>query len=229
MQDRHGVYLDEDVAPLVLDVIGTSKRYVFLVSPWIKLWRQADMALDAALRRGVEVTVVVRSGENPVDNDQVKWLLNQGATVFATDGLHSKVYFNESLTVISSMNILGGSPKSLEVALAIGNTDDAKKLRHYVHDRVIPTSTRIRSPRDLIDGPPMQIAPRAVAPMSGRSRCIHCGTPVALAPATPMCAKCQTAWAEWGNEDYPESYCHSCGMPAWVTYRRPLCIRCFSG
>ncbi len=227
-QERHGAYFDEDVAPLVVDVIGKAKRYVFLVSPWIKLWREADMALAAALRRGVEVTAVVRSGENPVDNDQVKWLLQQGAIVFATEGLHAKIYFNESLTVVSSMNILASKPRSLEVALAVGNRDEAKRLREYVHDRVIPIATRIRSPRDLIDGPPVQVAPRAMAPLSGRSRCIHCGTPVPLAPAKPMCEKCQAAWAEWGNPHYPESYCHSCGLPAWVTYARPLCIRCIS-
>ncbi|MFA5971926.1 MAG: phospholipase D family protein [Lentimicrobiaceae bacterium] len=44
--------------------------------------------------------------------------------------------------------------------------------------------------------------------------CIRTGKPIPFNPSQPFCYEAYQQWAQWGNPDYRESYCHRTGQPS---------------
>lgn len=222
------VVVDEQIGQTVLSVLHTAKKEVVLVSPWIKLWGHAQGAIRQARTNGIRVLCLVREGDGGAKKDDVQDLLDLGADVRTVSDLHAKIYLNETLTVISSMNFHNHSvANSHEIAVVIRDPASQKAVRDYVHDRLLP----IAHPWTDVRGP----ASRAPAGQPGRQSglgalgtCVRCGRKIGLDPSRPLCDPCYERWAEWQDADYPENYCHACGTVGQpVSYARPLCRKCF--
>jgi phosphatidylserine/phosphatidylglycerophosphate/cardiolipin synthase-like enzyme len=56
--------------------------------------------------------------------------------------------------------------------------------------------------------------------------CIRTHEKIALNPAKPLCWIAYQTWAEFGNPDFKEKYCHSCGKSYGTSFRKPLCYDC---
>jgi hypothetical protein len=56
--------------------------------------------------------------------------------------------------------------------------------------------------------------------------CIRTGEKIAFNPSKPLSWNAYQTWAEFGNPDYREKYCHSCGKPHNSSVRAPLCYNC---
>jgi hypothetical protein len=56
--------------------------------------------------------------------------------------------------------------------------------------------------------------------------CIRTGEQIPYDPSKPLTWSAYETWAEFGNPDYREKYCHSCGNHYGTSVRRPLCERC---
>ena len=41
--------------------------------------------------------------------------------------------------------------------------------------------------------------------------CIRCGDEINFNINRSLCSDCFESWADWGNEDYPENFCHFSG------------------
>jgi len=44
--------------------------------------------------------------------------------------------------------------------------------------------------------------------------CIRTGKPIPYNPSQPFCYEAYQTWAQWGNPDFTENYCHSTGKPS---------------
>ena len=226
MANERFVFLDEEVQTAVLSVIREAKKHVIIVSPYLQLWTWAERAIEQALKQRVDITFFVRNQEKQVTGESVAWLIGHGAKVFAVDFLHSKIYLNETMTLISSMNMLDTSAeKSMEIAMLVRDHNDAQRIRDYVvRLRALAQPVSAEGPAGVSSVAHTNQAPR----QSPAGFCIRCGMGLVLDPSKPLCNKCYDSWAEWENEDYPENICHACGRRAKVTHARPLCKRCYS-
>lgn len=56
--------------------------------------------------------------------------------------------------------------------------------------------------------------------------CIRTKEVIALNPARPLSRGAYQSWAEFGNPDYRERYCHCCGKNFSTSVRNPLCHNC---
>ena len=58
--------------------------------------------------------------------------------------------------------------------------------------------------------------------------CIRCGTKINYNVNRPLCNECYQIWAQFGNIDYQERFCHKCGntVDFDISYRHPLCDKC---
>lgn len=58
--------------------------------------------------------------------------------------------------------------------------------------------------------------------------CIRCGEKIPYNINRPLCDNCYQTWVQFGNIDYPETYCHKCGeVFEGITYKYPLCRKCY--
>ncbi len=67
--------------------------------------------------------------------------------------------------------------------------------------------------------------PRAPAVVQGF--CIRCAVGIELDPEKPYCWEHYQKWAQYGNVDYEDSYCHGCGDDFPATMSKPLCRSCY--
>lgn len=228
------VFVDGEVSPKIVSLINEAKSYVVLISPYLSLWRHVSMAIEQAVKRGVQVVLLVRNDPEVVQGPDVKTLRAIGVRLFKVDGLHAKVYMNEFTVIVSSMNMTQSSTQnSFEIAIALSNEEDAARVRSYVRDSLMRIAVPLGQARHE-----EQQAPRAEGPVAGFLRkvftsigmvgtCIRCGDPIPLNDEKPLCDDCYREWAAWANPEYRERYCHSCGEPSPVTYARPLCRPCY--
>ncbi len=217
------VFVDQEVGNEVISLINEAQRNIVIVTAYLKLdgWQHAQRALVQAMRRGVDVTFIVRLNDEWVENQSVAWLQQNKVKVLALENLHAKIYQNENRTLISSMNLHTFSANnSLEIAMVIQTQEDDRKIRAYVKSLIetaqpcsllLETASHRQSPRDQI----------------AHGSCIRCGREIGLNPSRPLCDSCYDSWAEYENEDYPEKFCHACGKPRQTSYAKPLCWTCF--
>ena len=225
-ESQKSVFVDDEVASQVLAIVREAKEYVVLVSPYIHLWGHALEALGLAVQRGIDVTVVARLGEDRLENEAA-WLKNNGIKVVAAKNLHAKIYLNERAVVVSSMNLLESSMKnSLEIGLVVRDEHAQQQIRDYVNNTLMHLAIAVRhAVSPVTQQPTYRPAQPDLRVVTGV--CIRCSQPIAFDPARPLCKDCYESWAQWGNPEYPEVFCHACGRRSDVTYERPLCRDCF--
>jgi phosphatidylserine/phosphatidylglycerophosphate/cardiolipin synthase-like enzyme len=222
--------LDENVAPLLISVMDEAQKSLVVVTPYIDIlrWRHVQTAVQLAIQRSIEVTFIVRADQKESVIDDLKWLLANGVKLYLVEGLHAKIYLNENMVVVSSMNLTESSSRnSFEIAIIASEPEPSMSIRRYVREVLMKMGT-------LVPQAEVQTAPVAPAPtdyaasQSVTGHCIRCGRNLYLEPRKPLCEDCYRSWAEWGNESYQEHFCHVCGSISDVTYARPLCRACYS-
>lgn len=245
------VFKDDTVATAVLDVIRTARNHVILVSPYNKFWDHLRDEIRLAVQRGVRVTAVYRDGEDTAD---MEWLGTVGATVYAVDKLHAKIFLNESLLLLTSMNLHESSSKnSHEIALRIDDGETNREIRDYVQNRLMrlghkvhpkPLNTEKAAPVREVAGneqpKPFTHKPDLRAPQTlmrkvlgaltqavTPGRCIRCEQPIVYNPDRPLCDDCFKVWNRYQDPDYAEACCHRCGRKSETSYAKPLCRACY--
>ncbi|MBI2936561.1 MAG: hypothetical protein HYY31_07145 [Chloroflexi bacterium] len=221
MNDRKkSVFVNDEVAVQVRDIIQEARRSVILVTPYLELWRHVKTALSVAVKGGIKVTVVLRDKPEVINSQDVVWLSDAGVTVRAAGGLHAKIYLNEHEVRVSSMNLTEPSiNNSLEIALRIQDEQVERQVRDYVNNLIWALSTVVINARHRGSATSRQ--------QGVGGFCIRCERPLSLDPDKPLCDDHYKVWAQYSDPNYSEKFCHYCGRPSDVTYSKPLCTDCF--
>lgn len=249
--NQKSVFVDDEVASQVLDIIQEAQEYAIIITPYLELWHHAQTPLELAAKKGIKVTVIIRRGRWDAKVwDDVAWLTNNGIDVLAAEYLHAKIYLNERSVFLSSMNLTKFSAEnSLEIGFAVRESEAQRRVRDYVNNIVIPQAKPVSAPEtepglQKISEPTHAYSPteprqqpvsRATQPQSQSftACCIRCAQALYLdptklnGPLKPLCDECYDVWAEYENEDYPERFCYVCGRPWETSYAKPLCLGCF--
>jgi phosphatidylserine/phosphatidylglycerophosphate/cardiolipin synthase-like enzyme len=225
------VFVDDAVPSKVLDIIQDARKYVIVVTPFVKIrdWRHAENALDLAVKKGVKVATIVRcKDEKPDwgDIEEVIWLQQHGVDVRTAEYLHAKIYLNEREVLVSSMNLHQFSANnSSEIGILVRDKEAEAQVRKYVVQTLMGRAKRLGV---VTAGPARPAATNSARPAQAAAGfCIRCSTPITLNPSKPLCPGHYEVWAAWGNEDYEEEFCHACGQPSDTSYARPLCRDCY--
>lgn len=235
------VRFDNEVTSSILEIIRSARRFVVLVSPYVEPIPHVEQELRLAIQRGVKVLVAVRddgSGRlgGKSGTDAIGWLKALKVDLRSVQRLHSKVYLNESAAVISSMNLLASSwSGSHEMAAVLPKGPEYDSVSDYVFNRVLKLGHAVKT--DHKPSRQQQENPgtvRGVGTISKMFRkalelgtCIRCSRTIARDNYRPLCDSCYSEWAQWGNTDFKEKYCHGCGETRTTSYDRPLCRSCY--
>ena len=220
--------VDDQVNGGILDVIRGASRWVILVSPYLGLgkWAHARQAIQGACSKRVDIKIYLRDQEETESLvSDVEWLLSQGVKVMLVRDLHAKIYANESMTIVSSMNLTGHSANnSREIAIQVDD-EISKELAKYVQS-LDSDSEELPLPakraREVIGS-----AKRTQRVEEGR--CIRCQRGLPFDVSRPLCKGCYNIWNQYADPDYAEQYCMACGREKrGITYAKPLCHPCYT-
>ncbi len=85
-------------------IISTARQQLVVISPYLQLSKTLTERFHDADRRGVRITLVY--GKRMLThNDQSALASLRKLSLYFFENLHAKCYFNESLMIITSMNL----------------------------------------------------------------------------------------------------------------------------
>ena len=192
------IIYDEKVLPAIIDVIDSAREYLVLVSPYNDYSINLRDALERAAKRKVRITAVCRKDREQDERSHLEWLKsNLSATVHLVERLHAKIYFNESVGIVTSMNLLQSSAtSSKEIGFSIDDATALHQIEDYVLERLVAHSKPTATPRNTNKPkPPAARLPKAEPKQTpARGLCIRCGKEEIPynADAPMLCQKCHS-------------------------------------
>lgn len=205
-------------------VIDQAVGQLTLISPFLRVPATLLDRMKATEQRGVRIHIVYGKEDlKQPERDKLRVLKN--LTISYSEHLHAKCYVNEQAVIIGSMNLYDYSEfNNIELGVLLTPADGEifAKAQQEVR-RIVGSSV----PEKLVS--PVRGA-SSTARYPGRIRpgnCVRCKAEIPYRPQSPLCEPCYRSWATWGNDHYPEKYCHRCGQVADVAKARPLCYSCF--
>ena len=205
------------------DVIDGAREKLVLLSPYQRIGSSFRARIAAATKRGVRLTVVY--GRQDADRDQLLELAElPKARVLYSERLHAKCYFNETMMVITSLNLLVSSEQNWEMGVRLRAGDDAYRAALREADLIIAEAVGQRpaaAPRGREQPPSYRRGGAEIG------FCIRGRAKLPFNPDRPFCDACYASWAQWQNWDYLEQWCHNCGTGHATSRARPVCYACF--
>lgn len=208
----------------VIELIGSTERQCYLVTPYLRSWPLLNRSLDKAKDQEKQVTVFVRSGEqgkNGIPELQRRYQFE----LFAVENLHTKLYLNERTAIISSMNLYDSSKeRNHELAYLFEGTRTAQEFKKLiVEDELLAASPGEHVPGWFHSVEAKRIESRRALESTFEEKgfCVSCGTKIELDQSTgkilqPKIIRCRVCWAKQPFIDNPFKYkirfCHYCGQ-----------------
>jgi phosphatidylserine/phosphatidylglycerophosphate/cardiolipin synthase-like enzyme len=142
---NHVITRIDQITRAIIYLINQSREELVLVSPYLQLqfnksnsWKEFEDAMNNALHRGVKVTFISRSTDEYNRKDAMHTLSDwrkKGCSVYLLEHLHAKIYYSESIAIVSSMNLyLGSTIKNYECAVVIDQPVEMDAIRFYIEE-----------------------------------------------------------------------------------------------
>lgn len=234
-----GILTTREVEDAFVEGLRGSARNdeVWIISPYNTIDKLSTIrrAITEACKAGVRVKYVVRDETDQVDGARraLAEAMENGLELFALERLHAKLYwFQDRFAIVTSANMVDASfDKSTELGLYVPAGGLFDQLRGWIDDQIARDYRRIKGGASAAPFRP-EPAPSArsdVRPREARKDgfCLRCGNGIPLNKSAPYCRDDYKVWAQFGNANFVEKYCHACGIRFESTMDRPLCRECF--
>ncbi|MDG6251117.1 phospholipase D-like domain-containing protein [Methanocalculus sp.] len=243
------------ISSALADLIKNSEERLYLISPYIHLTAINKKYLQNTDGNNLEIFVIHRSDAALKDEDKQFLQSLNNVTIYACDDLHAKCYLNETVGVISTMNLYEHSQTSnWEMGVKFSKEEDAKLFTDTLKEisLIVEASKKTSETKSAekphyqkqyTDRPKKQqtinpnlkkslkkgfLGKLADSVFGEVGYCIRCGEMIDYRPEKPFCSECFASWAKFKNPDYREKYCHVCGDKAATTKVRPVCNECYN-
>lgn len=219
-------------------LIKGAKERVWLISPYLKVNDRFRELLADANRLKLDIRILY--GKNDLQPDESAWMKDLAYVHLSfVKNLHAKCYLNEEEALVTSMNLYEFSQvNNNEMGIYVTKTSDPElfkdiyaECQHLIRsaDEVQISVEKVKKDAAPV-GRSVPKEPPAHGKLAARAtgHCIRCRSEIALNRKRPYCASDYEKWAQYGNEDYEDPYCHGCGAKTGATMKRPLCRDCFA-
>lgn len=119
-----------EIGVKISTLISEANEKFYAVTPFLDLskWKKILINLENAIKRGVEVKFYFRE----IKDKDFQVLHKLGIELNQINGLHTKLYINESEAIVSSMNLYEYSDLySIDLALHFKESNDYNKIYNY--------------------------------------------------------------------------------------------------
>ncbi len=125
----------------ILMLIFNAKQSIYIVTPYFIIDETLEKAIMIAIRRGVEVNIIVpRKSNHPLTDlaraISIKKLYHEGAKIwFYRKMLHAKLFvFDNTLAIVGSANFdLRSLLLNFEISCFISSIEDIQKLQNWIN------------------------------------------------------------------------------------------------
>jgi hypothetical protein len=244
------------VQSALTDIIKTSEKELFLISPYLKIPVQIKNYINSIDNNNIPITVIYRSDFKLNDDDLAFFSGLTNLKLYFCENLHTKCYLNEKEGLITSLNLHEYSQThNWEMGIRFSSQNDrdiysdVKKELVHLQSQCKPHTLKKKIPdikqhehKDYSHGTAQKPAYKPKeAPNKGlfnsivdsvmgeEAYCVRCGHSMSKYNLQkPLCDRCYPIWADHKNIKYPEKFCHYCGEQKQnISFEKPTCIGCF--
>jgi phosphatidylserine/phosphatidylglycerophosphate/cardiolipin synthase-like enzyme len=229
------------VSAAIDELVKNARKRLFLISPYLQISKNLRSLIKEADRQPlIDIKVICRKDSN-WSPDDISFLQDlENAKLKSIEGLHAKIYLNESTAIITSMNLyLHSQQNNKEVGLIFDAEQDKEMYDQIFQEvtRLIEDADKIQYKVTIEKEQPITAKPEItkekpsvkLPPISDKNigYCIRCRTQMPLNPSKPLCSKCFSIWAKYSDNTYSEKYCHVCGKESKQSVAKPVCLSCY--
>src|SRR3990172_4074363 len=223
------------------DLIKVAGDTLYLISPYLRLSIDFRELLNSRNNQKKETTIIF--GKQELNPEEMKFLQSLRYVILKYhQNLHAKCYINDGKMIITSMNLYEYSMShNKEMGVLFDNADpnDAKIYDEALKDIKFieenskefdfrPVSLTSQAEKSKISAQPSkEFIPKTKSSTATMGSCIRCKKSIQLNPLIPYCHDCFNVWKGYGDEEYPEKYCHICGKLNKSSKIKPACISCY--
>lgn len=222
------------IAASIEEIIKKATDFLFIISPYVKIDKSYIERLHEAERNKVRIYLIFGK-EDMHGLEKQKFQDFRTMQILFLENLHAKCYINEKTALITSMNLHGYSEENnremgIEIQKAENNTlygdilKEAESIKNSAEKYTLPQQTSYFSESHKSNN-------YYNNNRFSLGHCIRCGGAIPIDRSHPLCINCYQEWAQYGNEDYPENFCHKCGCEIDfdnpITYEHPFCYDCW--
>jgi phosphatidylserine/phosphatidylglycerophosphate/cardiolipin synthase-like enzyme len=179
-------------------IIRKGEKEIFLISYSFKIDDTYINRIKQASESKISIKIIY--GEKVNKENLIKLHNDPYIEILQYPGLHAKIYANESECIIGSMNFYDYSEQhNTELGCLITTQNDSAAY-----------SDALQHCRDIYKwakGEPVLKA-------NNIGYCIRTGIKITFNIEKPLSAEAFKSWNKYGDEDYPEKYCHFSGEPS---------------
>ena len=193
------------------EIIKETDDFLYIISPYLDPGNVLLEAILSTKRKNVKVVLVHNSSQVKkvqLRNDFTR-LINSGVEIYNHPKLHSKIYLNESSSLITSLNLISGSfSNSFESGMYISSRSDRKSIYDYINKTILGSDMCV--PTQIEDLPQQE------------GYCIRTKQKIPFNPERPI------EYNEYKSHgsSVVGKYCHSCGQEVQTTVELPFCANC---
>jgi len=214
------------VSDAIVRIISEARNEITIVCPYLNISNQLTERIQQAANRGVRIIFIY--GKSKLSEEMDNRLGNiDGLEQYFYKDLHAKCYMNESIAIITSMNLYEYSEKfNREMGILIE--------KNIERDVYVEIRKEVKS---ILDASEKQFPKKQNYTllkkygrnhrMTNKGFCIRCGEEIFYNPNRPYCGDCFVVWKQYGNPDYQEYFCHRCGFEEDTSMHCPLCRTCY--
>lgn len=143
----------QEISGKILSLIHESEEKVIIVSPYFKIlgWIKLQKRLKELEERKVDLDIYIRK-EKP-DHDNYKELDRLGYKYTEIPNLHAKLYMNEKIGIVTSMNLLLSSERnSIEIGYITENRKEYEELMDYFIKSILRQTEKGKKTIDYNNG-----------------------------------------------------------------------------
>lgn len=194
----------KSLAAQLEEIIRKSKGEVYLISYSFRISQSFLRQIRNALERGVRIKIVY--GKFIYDNTMEDLATIKNLEIFYCEHLHAKVYANDSKCIVGSMNFYEYSEiNNIELGVLLTAQEDKDAFNEALEHckDIFKEASRGAQTRK----PHKEKFPEGFW--------IRTGKRIPLNHERPFSEEAYQSWANWGNPDYAEQFCHFSGEPSY--------------
>jgi PLD-like domain len=193
------------------DIIYEAKEYVYIISPYLNPGNLLIESLIKTSRSGIDVILIHHSSQlkkYKLSND-LNRLIDAGVKIYHHPSVHSKIYINESESLVTSLNLVVGSySDSFESGIFSNEREIRIKTKSYIEDQILNS--------DLCKETTIENLP------PDKGYCISTKNKIDFEPSRPV--EYNEFKSKYGQ--IIGKYCHSCGLEVETSVNQPFCANC---
>lgn len=196
------------------DLIRNAGEKLTLISPYLKISNDFKELLKYRNNKDKATTIVF--GKQELSPDELTFIQSLRLVVLRfNENLHAKCYLNDERIIITSLNLYEFSMannKEMGIMLEKSEESDKKAIEDTIREVEYIISTS-----QLFDFTPSIIKKSPSSPKSTQANtaaigyCIRTGVKIPFNLEKPMSYEAYKIWAQYGDPQYSEKFCHFSG------------------